>query len=65
MRAMAEDDAPSQLSDLAKRMGKKKPSDLSVLRERLIRDGLIYSPVRGYLAFTVPGMSEYIKRCPE
>lgn len=63
MRAMAEDDVPSQLNDLAKRMGKKKPSDLSVLRDRLIRDGLVYSPERGYLAFTVPGMNEYIKRC--
>lgn len=65
MRAMAEDNAPSKLSDIAQRMGKRKPSDLSVLRDRLIHDGLIYAPERGYLAFTVPGMGDYIKRCPD
>ena len=65
MRAMAEDDEPSRLSDVAQRMGKKKQGDLSVLRDRLIQDGLIYSPERGYVAFTVPGMSDYIRRCAE
>lgn len=65
MRAMAEDDTFSKLSDLASRMGKRQPSDLSVLRDRLINDGLVYAPERGYLSFTVPGMGDYIKRCPE
>ena len=65
MRAMAEDSIPSKLSDLAQRMGKGKPSDLSVLRDRLIHDGLIYSPERGFVAFTVPGMGDYIKRRSE
>lgn len=65
MRAMAEDEVPSKLSDVADRMGKKQPSDLSVLRDRLIHDGLIYSPKRGYIAFTVPGMNAFIKRCSD
>lgn len=65
MRAMAEYDETSKLSDVAQRMRKGKQSDLSVLRDRLISDGLIYSPKRGYVAFTVPGMSDYIKRYSE
>ncbi len=62
MRAMAQDEGPSLVVDLAERMGKKSVSSLSVLRERLIQDGLIYAPERGYVAFTVPGMADYIVR---
>ena len=62
MTAMAEDKAMSKLSEVAKRMGKQRASDLSVLRDKLITDGLIYSPERGYVAFTAPGMDEFIKR---
>jgi hypothetical protein len=32
------------------------------IRDRLIADGLIYSPVRGQVAFTVPGFAGYIRR---
>lgn len=63
MRAMVQDEGPSLVSDLAERMGKKSTSDLSVLRDRLIQDGLIYAPERGYVSFTVPGMAGYISRC--
>jgi hypothetical protein len=62
MAAMAEDSAPSALSDLVVRMGKKKPSDLSVFRDELIKKGLIYSPDRGILNFTVPLMADFIRR---
>jgi hypothetical protein len=31
-------------------------------RDRLIDDGLIYSPARGQVAFTVPGFADYIRR---
>ena len=65
MRAMAIDDGASQLGDIAQRMGKKSANGLSVLRDRLIRDGLIYAPERGYVAFTVPGMADYIERAEE
>lgn len=46
-------------------MGKKSANGLSVLRDRLVRDGLIYAPERGYVAFTVPGMADYIERAEE
>lgn len=62
MAAMAEDEGLSSMTDLTRRMHKRKPSDLSVIRDTLIKNGLIYSPERGYLAFTVPGMAEYIRR---
>lgn len=63
MRAMAlDDDAPSSLTALVERLGKRKPSDLSVARRDLIAKGLIYASARGELAFTVPHMASYISR---
>jgi len=62
MRAMAEDTSPSQIADLVGRLGKRKPSDLSVARDGLIKKGLIYAPDRGFLQFTVPHMDDYIRR---
>lgn len=38
------------------------PSDLTKTRASLIAKGLIYSPERGQIAFTVPGMNDYITR---
>ncbi len=40
-------------------------SDLSKTRASLIAKGLIYSPERGQIAFTVPGMNDYIIRQTE
>lgn len=37
-------------------------SDLSVIRAELIRKGLIYAPEHGRVAFTVPGMADFINR---
>lgn len=63
MKAMAEDDgSPSAIQDLVMRTGKSRPSDLSVSRGELIKNGHIYSPNRGFVAFTVPGMSDFIQR---
>lgn len=62
MRAMAVDEGPSLMGDLTARMGKKSSSSLSVLRDKLIQDGVIYAPERGYVAFTVPGMRGFIQR---
>ena len=31
-------------------------------RDQLIRKGLIYAPERGLVAFTVPGMTAFIRR---
>jgi hypothetical protein len=63
MQAMALDDEDrSAIQDLVARTGKTRTSDLSVSRNELIKNGHIYAPDRGYLAFTVPGMADFIHR---
>lgn len=63
MQAMAVDgEGPSAIQDLVARTGKTRTSDLSVSRNELIKNGHIYAPDRGYLAFTVPGMADFIHR---
>lgn len=65
LRAMAESgDASSAISDLVTALGKKKASALSVTRGDLIRTGQIYAPGRGFVAFTVPGMADWIRSRP-
>lgn len=62
MKAMADDrDAPSQVSEIAARLGRVQTA-ISAPRQQLIQTGLVYTPRRGYLAFTVPGMADYITR---
>ena len=36
--------------------------DDKVARNELIKKGLVYAPERGMLAFTVPGMHEFVLR---
>ena len=48
--------------DIALKMGKSRSSDISAIRDTLIKNGQVYVPERGYLAFTVPGFDEYIIR---
>jgi hypothetical protein len=64
LRVMGElgGDNPVAISDLATAMGKRRVSDLSVARNEVIKKGLLYSPERGWLAFTVPGMHTFIAR---
>lgn len=63
MRAMAvDDDEPSAIQDLVVRLGKSRTSDLSVSRNELIKAGHIYAVDRGVVAFTVPGMADFIHR---
>jgi hypothetical protein len=50
------------VADLVAPMNKNRVQDLSVARTELIRKGLLYAPERGQLAFTVPGMSEFIMK---
>lgn len=65
MRAMApDDDQPTSVAEIATRMGKTQTA-LSMPRRTLIHAGLVYAPRRGYLAFTVPGMADYINRLPD
>lgn len=53
---------PATVADLTRTMGRSRTSDLSVARNELIKKGLVYAPERGLLAFTVPGMHEFIER---
>jgi hypothetical protein len=57
-------DGTAAVADIAKAMGKGRTSDISVARNELIKKGLLYAPERGLLAFTVPGMHDFIERQP-
>lgn len=62
LRAMAEDgDGGSRSGEVARRLGKQIGS-LGPTRAQLIAKGLVYAPEHGRIAFTVPGMSDYIGR---
>lgn len=66
MRTLAElgGDGSAPISDIAAAMGRSRTSDISVPRQELIKKGLAYAPDRGLLAFTVPGMHDFIGRQP-
>lgn len=62
LSAMAQDGAgPSLTKDVADRLGRVTTS-LGPTRANLIAKGLIFAPEHGRIAFTVPGMAEFIKR---
>lgn len=64
MRAMAPDgDQGSSSGEVAARLGRKATS-LGPHRANLIAKGLVYAPQHGVVAFTVPGMAEFILRQP-
>ncbi|QOL33236.1 AAA family ATPase [Bifidobacterium eulemuris] len=60
MARISEDD-PCDSARVAEAMG-KKPKEVSMVRESLIQLGLIYQPEHGKVAYTIPGMGEYILR---
>lgn len=66
MRALAVvgGDGPAAIADLTRQLNRRRASDLSVARTELIRKGLAYAPERGFLAFTVPGMHDFVVRQP-
>ena len=49
-----------EIGELATHLRKARTSDLSVARGELIKQGLVYVPERGLVAFTVPGMSDFV-----
>lgn len=62
LAAMATDDeGPSSTGEVAQRLGKKATS-LGPVRAKLIAKGLVYAPEHGLIAFTVPGMADFISR---
>lgn len=58
---MGDEDGSVRSSDVARELGKPL-SDLSSVRDRLIRKGVIYAPTVGLLQFSVPGFREYVVR---
>jgi uncharacterized RDD family membrane protein YckC len=65
LRALAEGgEAPQTTGEVARRLG-RRPSDVSVARDQLIRKGLLFAPDRGSIAFTVPGMASFVFRQPD
>lgn len=64
LRAMAADeDAGSSSGDVAARLGRSVTS-FGPVRASLISKGLIFAPEHGIVAFTVPGMADFIQRQP-
>lgn len=62
LKLMALDgDEGSSTAALAQRSGRKQ-SSMTMTRASLIDKGIIYPPALGRVAFTVPGMAEYINR---
>jgi hypothetical protein len=63
LRAMAPDDgAPSRIADVTERLGKPSSRSLGPARASLIAKGIVYSPEHGMIAYTVPGMADYVRR---
>lgn len=64
MRAMASlGDGPDRIGDVAAALG-VPVQGLSMLRARLMKKGLIYTPDHGQLAFTIPHFADYLRRHP-
>ena len=65
LRAMAADgDGGSASGEVAVRLGRAATS-FGPARANLISKGLVYAPEHGVVAFTVPGMADFILRQPE
>jgi hypothetical protein len=63
LRAMAPDEGePSRIADLTARLGKADSRSLGPARANLISKGIVYSPEHGVIAYTVPGMADYVAR---
>ena len=60
LHAMSEDDGPSSVSEIGKRIGKEN-SFLQPYRARLISSGIIESPKKGELVFAVPYLAQYLR----
>jgi hypothetical protein len=64
LRAMAVDgDVGSSSGEVAARLG-RKASSFGPARASLIAKGLVYAPDHGVVAFTVPGMADFVNRQP-
>jgi hypothetical protein len=63
LRAVAADQGhPASTAAVASRLNRRRLSDVSVFRDGLIKKGLLFAPDRGMVAFTVPGMADFVNR---
>lgn len=63
---MAQDGGqPSSSGGIPSRVGASTTQSLGPTRQSLITKGLIYGPAHGVVAFTVPGMADFISRQPD
>jgi hypothetical protein len=63
LRAMAvSGERPAISGEVARRLGKRTVQQVGPIRARLIHKGLVYAPERGLVAYTVPGMADFINR---
>ncbi|MDA8043949.1 MAG: ATP-binding protein [Actinomycetota bacterium] len=63
LRAMAPDgEGPAVSGEVARRLGKRTVQQVGPIRARLIHKGLVYAPEHGLVAYTVPGMADFINR---
>lgn len=54
-------DPKARSGDVAKALG-KKTSETTVVRDRLIKKGILWAPSQGELEFTIPFFGEYVQR---
>ncbi len=63
LTAMAPDEGePSRMATVTERLGKTDSRSLGPARASLINKGIVYSPEHGMIAYTVPGMADYVRR---
>lgn len=63
LRAMTVDAGqPSRIADITERLGRSSSRSLGPARASLIGKGIVYSPRHGTIAYTVPGMADYVRR---
>lgn len=60
LAAMATDDGPTRVGDIATRIG-RDASYVSVYRERLLKAGVIKAPRYGYVDFALPHLRDYLR----
>ena len=60
LKAMADCEEPVTIKELQEKLGEKGPA-IQPYRKRLIEAGIIESPRRGELVFSIPYFSEYLK----
>ena len=61
LRVIAQDgEGPAVSGEVARRLGKRTVQQVGPIRARLIHKGLAYAPEHGLVAYTVPGVADFI-----